>query len=211
MYSYKVLPPIQPRMEDLHISSSKTSASNITNYKTTSNPNRSLYTKSPYKYDNSEPESKTPTHSLVSEKTSSSQPHILYEGSGPPSHYQPESKRDRKNPEKTRIPSSIQRPVFNGQQRHVSGKSNYENEVDPANGEPLSHSPNKNKKHENNSQQPSVPLTQPDDRRPSLVKSVLREGPRKRKVRYNMPSKSNNLSQGKSRVVSSLLVALLFA
>ena len=192
MYSYKVLPPIHPRMQDLHLSSSGTTVSNETNFKAPGNVNTSLYTKSSYKYNDADILSQTPTQYFDSEKMSAPHPQSFYRENGQLSDHP--SKSQHSNTVKTRIPSSARRPDPKSQQRHVSGKSNYENDVDPASGEAMQYK--KSIKNDNNAVQSSVPLLQTDDARPSLVESVLREGPRKRKVHYSIPSKTNASTQG---------------
>jgi len=179
MYTYKVLPPIQPRLRDLHASLSENSGSTA-NLKTNDSLNRSLRTKFPYKYNDTN----------------------FASGSSPNSPDLNNIPLGQPFPSKTRIPSSVQRRELKRQQRHVSGKSNYDIEV----GQTGSHSygparyPHYNEHSDGESanqimQKSSQSL--PEETTPSLAKSVLREGPKKRRVRYNMPPQSNASSQGK--------------
>ena len=201
MYTYKVLPPIQPRLRDLHMSLSDNSGSTA-NLKTNDSLNRSLHTKSPFKYNEtnftsgSSPNSPDLNNIPLGQPFNSFKPenHSMKERSKP--------NRDASSPAKTRIPSSVQRREFKRQQRHVSGKSNYDIEVSQTGSyshEPAHFQPNYKDHSEGEEHQIMQKSSQslPEEATPSMAKSVLREGPKKRRVRYNMPPQSNPSSQGK--------------
>ena len=204
MYTYKVLPPIQPRLRDLHISWSNNSGS-TTNLKTSDSASRSLHTKSPYKYNDVDRTFRNSSSSPEASNIPLEQPFHPFKPQNHVSEGESKQIRGPNGPPKTRIPSSVQkRELLKRQQRHVSGKSNYDIEVGAtASYEQEQYPPhykNKNGDGENPILQKSG-SSHAEETTPSLAKSVLREGPRKRRVRYNMPPQSNASSQGNKAAV----------
>ena len=198
MYTYKVLPPIQPRLHDLRISGSENSGSS-TNLKVSESLSHSLRTKSPFKYNHGESASRSSANS-PDENVSVDQAFNPFRSDNQAVEYQGKRNELANQPPKTRIPSSVQRREMKRQHRHVSGKSNYDVEMGQSNSysyEQGKYPPEYSDHVGGEKHLPHLSQPLPENRRPSLAKSVLREGPKKRRVRYNMPPQSNASSQGK--------------
>ena len=206
MYTYKVLPPIQPRLQDLHISSSDR---NPTNFQSIDSSKRSLLTKSPYKYKDVDMGSGRLANSPEIEKSHVKRSYDAFQPDSQSGDYELLARSATDHPVKTRLPSSVQRQELKRQQRHVSGKSNYENEaVHTHSYEPQKYADGYNGENADDDDRSPLNLSQSlvEERRPSLAKSVLREGPKKRRVRYTMPPQSNGSSQGEFACECMMLV-----
>nr|CAB3266514.1 spermatogenesis-associated protein 1 [Phallusia mammillata] len=207
MYNYSVLPPITPKMQDLHKPFSEPESISPelvpeTIYK--------QHTPTQQRFEDSDPVSESHESQQLVRHGSHKQKAIV-------DQLRRSMENDRHDSNKSVYRSQAASPPaskdIKRQKRHISGKSSLTGE-NP--NKPIFPRGQRGRTTPGQASDAMSPFKHPEDHvlversQPSQAKSVLHEGPQKRKVHYNMPNRSStNSSQGlESRGISQSSIVM---